>query len=897
MKRPAGRTSETLKITKLFLFMSAGALACAVPACAGEDDLGEDLSGENEDALVQSTVFQNGVSPSASYAGTTDALIQESTPTTNAGEGLSLQVDRDYPTNTRKSVESVLRFDLSSIPRGSKVSSVRLTVNVTNSTGGGGYNLYALSRAWNESSVTWNAAASGSAWGTPGARATSDRGSAVLGNINPSANGKATITLTAAGVAAVQSWIDDPTKNFGVVFDHVDNMDGLAFDASEVSVAGNRPALSVTYDAPAQAGSGTGLLGEYFSGTAFGSKLLSRTDGTVNFDWGSAAPASGVPADGYSVRWSGQVQPLFDETYTFFTTSDDGVRVTVNGTRIIDNWTSHAATENSGSIALRAGQKYAIVVEYFENTGNAVAKLSWSSPSQPKVIVPKTQLYPATSGATPDAGAPVDSGAPPSTYGAGNAPIGTACVNPKVRVNASMTTPQIQSAIAGAGTGAYVCFESGTYRLTDKLQALAGQTLHGSPNTILDGSVVLGGAAASGSNWVFSSVPLQTTGPIEKSKKWCEDLVNFPCAYVEDVFFDGQPLTRATTLAGVKAGTFYTDYAAKKVYVGTNPAGHTVEIGKTPFAFLIGFENVTIEGFVVRKFAPSMDQGAISFGAKGGKVRNVEVLHSHAAGVAFWGIDDASVTYSRLHDNGQTGASLGGNRGVVDHNDLIHNNIFGYWRNDGASGGVKVDLANDSVVTNNLVNDNLSFGIYYDENADRGLIDKNWVEGNWAAGINFVFSRWGKISNNVVRDNGLDYYKGRDSSACADATRASCLNAGIDLANASDTEVFGNTVVGNANAIILTEYNRDQSTVSWVVPDTKNNRVHDNVITVGGHSTGARQYGGPPGYDITKSNNLFSNNTYHLVSLTGSYFWWNTLMTRSQWQAAGQDTTGTFLSP
>jgi hypothetical protein len=90
------------------------------------------------------------------------------------------------------------------------------------------------------------------------------------------------------------------------------------------------------------------------------------------------------------------VQPVYTETYTFYTQSDDGVRLWVNGKLLIDNWTDHAATQNSGTITLTAGQKYSIKMEYYENSGGAVAKLSWSSPSQAKQVIPKARLFPAS---------------------------------------------------------------------------------------------------------------------------------------------------------------------------------------------------------------------------------------------------------------------------------------------------------------------------------------------------------------------------------------------------------------------------------------------------------------------------------------------------------------------
>jgi hypothetical protein len=66
----------------------------------------------------------------------------------------------------------------------------------------------------------------------------------------------------------------------------------------------------------------------------------------------------------------------------------------VNGRQIVDRWQNQAATTASGTIALQAGQKYNLVMEYYENTSTASAQLSWSSLHQAREIIPTTQLYP-----------------------------------------------------------------------------------------------------------------------------------------------------------------------------------------------------------------------------------------------------------------------------------------------------------------------------------------------------------------------------------------------------------------------------------------------------------------------------------------------------------------------
>lgn len=145
-------------------------------------------------------------------------------------------------------------------------------------------------------------------------------------------------------------------------------------------------------------GNGTGLRGDYFDNSDFTAQKLTRTDATVNFDWGSGGPDPSVAPDSFSVRWTGQVQAQFSETYAFFTVSDDGVRLWVNGVLVVNNWTDHAPTENSGTIGLTAGQRVDLKMEFYENGGGAVAKLLWSSPSTAKQTVPQSQLYPAASG-------------------------------------------------------------------------------------------------------------------------------------------------------------------------------------------------------------------------------------------------------------------------------------------------------------------------------------------------------------------------------------------------------------------------------------------------------------------------------------------------------------------
>lgn len=145
---------------------------------------------------------------------------------------------------------------------------------------------------------------------------------------------------------------------------------------------------------PPLTGTGTGLTGNYFNGMNFETPVYNRTDATISFDWGNGSPNAAVNADGFSARWTGQVQPKYTGEYTFYMNSDNGRRLWVNGQLVIDKWIDDWNIDYSGKINLVAGTKYDIKIEYFENYGGAGCKLEWSSSSQTREVVPASQLYP-----------------------------------------------------------------------------------------------------------------------------------------------------------------------------------------------------------------------------------------------------------------------------------------------------------------------------------------------------------------------------------------------------------------------------------------------------------------------------------------------------------------------
>ena len=143
-----------------------------------------------------------------------------------------------------------------------------------------------------------------------------------------------------------------------------------------------------------------GLKAEYYVSSAPGAFDFGELKSTVvdpNIGFGNLEPilqARTGQRDHVTVRWTGQIQPEYSEKYTFSMIGDNGFRLWVDGQLIIDHWVNDWNNEQvSEPIALEAGQKYDIKVEFFEDFGGSNLFLRWSSPSQQKEIVPREALY------------------------------------------------------------------------------------------------------------------------------------------------------------------------------------------------------------------------------------------------------------------------------------------------------------------------------------------------------------------------------------------------------------------------------------------------------------------------------------------------------------------------
>ena len=173
-----------------------------------------------------------------------------------------------------------------------------------------------------------------------------------------------------------------------------------------------------TYGGSVFSGSGTGLLGTYYRGTDFDTPVGTELDPIIDFTWTNSWPGFGLGSSNYSVRWTGQLVAPASGSYTFYTTSADGVELFLQDPAtgvwqtLIDDWTDHAPKEDySAPITLTAGQSYALRMDYYEHyvgydcvgavTTQAVVRLGWLPPNQPTPQpIPTSRLYPAPAATT-----------------------------------------------------------------------------------------------------------------------------------------------------------------------------------------------------------------------------------------------------------------------------------------------------------------------------------------------------------------------------------------------------------------------------------------------------------------------------------------------------------------
>lgn len=436
-----------------------------------------------------------------------------------------------------------------------------------------------------------------------------------------------------------------------------------------------------------------------------------------------------------------------------------------------------------------------------------------------------------------------------------------------------------QAVVNSQPAGSTVCFASGVHRISQTIRPKANMTIASSARAVLTGSVPLTSWAKSGTRWVTRGALPSAYGMSGQ----CEDNKANICHLREQVFLDGSHLTRVASLAAVKAGTFYADYAADAIYLGSNPAGHAVEMSKTPTAIESNQPGVTVRGLTIEHFASPAQAGALVSGP-GWTVKANEVRWNKSVGLMLVKANNARIDRNLVHHNGQLGlGQYNSLKANVTRNVITSNNTDGFWIADWESGGMK-STRSSGTVSGNLIRSNKGVGLWADVADDGRVISSNKITGNSADGIRFEISRNGVIENNTITGNGFGTGRGSGTSLWD--------GGGINVNTSSNVTIRNNTVSGNVNGISIQSRTRGDG--PWGRYLLRNVHVTGNTIgmTGGTQATGMVQNSGA---EVPAGQLTFSGNRYLLDKLAAQRFAkFGTKLTATGWRSAGLDTAGSF---
>lgn len=435
----------------------------------------------------------------------------------------------------------------------------------------------------------------------------------------------------------------------------------------------------------------------------------------------------------------------------------------------------------------------------------------------------------------------------------------------------------LQAALDNAGTGASLCIQEDTYRLTRELRPKTGQTLTFEPGAILNGSRLVTNWTKEGSYWVSSGHTQRFSDAAWLSAHKCDD--NPAACVYEDLFVDDEPLTHVLSKSELGPGKVYLDRSASKMYIADDPTGRKVEATAALFGIGVPVDDVTIRGATIEKFG----WGGMQVNGSGWTIDRNEIRYAHGRGLALWEGDNHVVTRNYLHHNGNTGlVAASGDNLLFESNDIAYNNYLGFGARPTPhhEGGVKMLRLTNVVVRNNRSHHNDGDGWWFDwENKDV-LVEDNFFEHNTRYGFFYEASFDATIRDNVIRDNGTDrtWYGG-----------------GIRISTSSNVEIYFNLFDDNKYSTLFANW-EDRGAGAYGVFELKNLYVHDNVFVMTrgwvGSSWGKAEIADPA------ANNRFESNHYLVDDLSRSWWIWtpNGFMDWKKWGSLNFDATGTLSS-
>jgi parallel beta-helix repeat protein len=317
------------------------------------------------------------------------------------------------------------------------------------------------------------------------------------------------------------------------------------------------------------------------------------------------------------------------------------------------------------------------------------------------------------------------------------------------------------------------------------------------------------------------------------------------------VFVDGTNLHEVTGRSRVTDGTFAYDQGARRLYLGSDPAGHTVALTARASALVFqgGPGGDIVRGIGFRRFATNefngnVTHGAVLFNSPFGTVDKTVFTRNSGGGLSFADSQGASVRSSVFAKNGFNGLDANGTHvgsGVVDDMD-VEGNVFNGNNTEHFGTGCSISCAAAGskmahmvglTLKDNIFENNVGKGFWCDLYCTNATIVENVFRNNTGGGLMYEVSHGGVIASNLMYGNGGYGFKG----------------------GSGDIKFYNNTLAGNQNNILMYDDSR-QPSGSEVAPNTTNINMANNVL-YGGANTDFQNLKGQ-----TAANQLYSTLDY-----------------------------------
>jgi parallel beta-helix repeat protein len=355
----------------------------------------------------------------------------------------------------------------------------------------------------------------------------------------------------------------------------------------------------------------------------------------------------------------------------------------------------------------------------------------------------------------------------------------------------------VQTAVGRAPAGGTVVLRAGTYHQSVSIVSRT-VTIQNYPGEAVwfDGSSVVTNFRASGSAWVLeswtsrfdASASYSFGGSDGNTPGWTFVNPAHPMAsHPDQVWIDSIAQAQVGSLSQVRPGTFFVDYAARRLYIGSNPSGHTVRSSDIAKAISIRTPNSVLRGVGIRRYAPSIPHiGAVTAEQPGIILENNVFSDNATTGL---GIIAKDITANKLtvERNGLLGIHVATADNVKLLNVRSTGNNTEHFNTAPVSGGMKIGRSRGVTIDHGTFGSNEGPGIWLDVSVYNTTITNSVVTGNANHGLFLEISAKVVVANNLISRNGAN---------------------GIKLNNTSDVSIWNNTFIDNGRPL-------------WIVQDAR----------------------------------------------------------------------------